>query len=449
MLNLTEKEKKKLDIIVEVIEGKKTKSETGNILGLSKRQIDRLITKYKTFGSESFVHQNKGKASNKKIPSETAEDIINLYMTEYYDYNFTHFYEEIGEIIGVSFVTVCNILNEADIVSPQAQHKTIRLYNEKMKKAIQDGSISKEKEEMFEERQKEEKQKHFRRSENLYAFGEQIQFDAAVYEWFGEIVTFLHLAVDRGTKKVLYGWFDYQETADAYYILLMNMLLLYGVPAGIRTDKRGCFNVNNAKCGKSKINLTQFETICRDLEIDLKSSSNAIFKPNVERENRTFKGRLKAELRKNNITTLVEANEYLNQIFIPKMNAKFSYAINPSRNKMEPCNYSKEELNIVVSEKYERKIDNASSFKYKRYFYIPVDLNTGELTSFPHGTTCTVIIAFDKTIWCMINERLYSTTKLEKRIVEKEVKKSTKTQEEINKSKAHKPSQNSYFKIKY
>ena len=30
--------------------------------------------------------------------------------------------------------------------------------------------------------------------------------DAASYQWFGDIVTYLHLAVDKGTKKVLYGY---------------------------------------------------------------------------------------------------------------------------------------------------------------------------------------------------------------------------------------------------
>lgn len=449
MVNLTEKVKKKLDVIVEVINGEKTKTEAENILELSRRQIDRLIIRYKTHSIEGFIHQNKGKISNKKTSSKIAEDIIDLYITEYYDYNFTHFYEEISEKFNVSFSTVCNILNEADIISPQSQHKTIRLYNEEMKKAISKGQISDWQLKLFIEREEEEKQKHFRRSENLYGFGEQVQMDAAVYKWFGGIVTYLHLAVDRGTKKVLYGWFDYQEVARAYYILLMNILLLYGIPESVRTDKRGCFNVNIAKYSKSKINLTQFGKICKDLEIDLKSSSIAIFKPNVERENRTFKGRLKAEFRKNNITALEKANSYLNQVFIPKMNDKFSYSINQNKNKMTPCNYTKEELNIIISEKYERKIDNASSFKYKNFFYIPVNIDTGELISFPNGTICTVIVAFDETIWCKIDENLYRTTKLEKKIIEDTPIKEMKTQEEINKSKAHKPSKNSYFTIKY
>lgn len=446
MIVLNEKEQRKCDVIKAVINKSKSKQEAENILELSRRQIDRLIANYKENGEITFVHKNKGKV-NKKISSKIAEDIVNLYITEYYDYNFTHFYEEIGEEYDVSFVTTCNVLNDADIISPMAQHKTRRLYNEKMKNAINDG-ITKEKQiKLYEERLEEEKQKHFRRSDNLYSFGEEVQMDAAVYEWFGNEITFLHLAVDKATKKVLYGWFDYQETANAYYILLMNIVTTYGIPARIKTDKRGCFSVNNAKYQKSKVNLTQFGRICKDLEINLKSSSNPTFKANVERENKTFKGRLKAELRKAEIITTEEANKYLNEIFIPKLNGKFSYSINPNRNKMMVNNYTKDELNIIISERYERQIDNASSFKYKNCFYIPVDVDKGELVSFLHNTLCTIVLAYDKTIWCIINEKLYATSRVEK--LYNAIPKSTKTQEEINKSKAHKPSKNSYFKIKY
>lgn len=78
--------------------------------------------------------------------------------------------------------------------------------------------------------------------------------DASFYMWFGMIVTALHLAVDKATKKVLYGWFDYQETSRAYYILLMNIILIYGIPKKIKTDKRSSFSTNKI----NKVNMTQF-----------------------------------------------------------------------------------------------------------------------------------------------------------------------------------------------
>ena len=61
--------------------------------------------------------------------------------------------------------------------------------------------------------------------------------------------------------------------------------------------------------------------------------------------------------------------------------------------------------------------------------------------SFEQNTTCIIIIAYDNSYWCNINKVLYKLHEIkapEKKIYQK----TTKTQEEINKSKAHKPAPN-------
>ena len=241
-----------------------------------------------------------GKESKKKISENIKDEIINIYITEYFDYNFTHFYEEIRDKYPLSQRAVSTILKEADIVSPQAQHKTITLYNANMKKAIRKKEATNQQIIIYKKRQEAEKQKHIRRSSLLYNYGQEIQMDAAFAIWYGEKARALHLAVDKATKRVLYGWFDIQETTRAYFIMLMNIILKYGIPKKIKTDKRGTFSLNNVK-SKSNLNTTQFGRICEELEIQLSSSSDLLFKPNVERENKTFKGRLIAELRHENI----------------------------------------------------------------------------------------------------------------------------------------------------
>ena len=261
--------------------------------------------------------------------------------------------------------------------------------------------------------------------------------DAAFAMWYGQKVRALHLAVDKATKRVLFGWFDIQETTRAYFSMLMNIILNNGIPKKIKTDKRGTFSINNVKT-KSNLNTTQFGRICEELEIHLSSSSDPLFKPNVERENKTFKGRLIAELRHENITEDNDANEYLNNVFIPKMNAKFAYEINSEKNDMRENNYSLEELNIIISEQYVRKVDNSSAIKYKGNYYVPVDIETGEIISFPRNTLCTMIIAYDYTLWCNIENNLYILTEI-KAPDKKIYQKTTKTIEEINRSKAHKP----------
>ena len=440
MLQMTEKEMKKLNTIKKILGGECTKKEAVEILGITTRQIDRLILKYKNDGEAGFIHKSRGKESKNKIPENIKEEIVNLYITEYFDYNFTHFYEAIGEKYQLSAKSIDNILNDADIISPEAQHKTITLYNANMKKAIRQKQATEEQIIIYKKRQEAEKQKHIRRSSLLYNYGQEIQMDAAFAIWYGENTRALHLSVDKATKRVLYGWFDNQETTRAYDIMLMNIILKHGIPLKIKTDKRGTFSVNNAKT-KSKLNTTQFGRICEELEIHLSSSSDPLFKPNVERENKTFKGRLIAELRHENIIDDIEANRYLNEVFIPKMNSKFAYEINAEKNDMRENNYSLEELNIIISEQYIRKVDNSSAIKYKGDYYVPVDIETGEIISFSRNTLCTLIIAYDYTKWCKIEEKLYNLSKV--KAPEKKVKqRTTKTLEEINRSKAHKPAPN-------
>ena len=82
-----------------------------------------------------------------------------------------------------------------------------------------------------------------------------------------------------------------------------------------------------AKYKEKKQFMTLFGKVCEQLDIVLYTTSVSTAKANVERENETFKNRLIAELRLNNITDIDEANKYLNEVFIPKMNKKFSYAI--------------------------------------------------------------------------------------------------------------------------
>ena len=286
-------------------------------------------------------------------------------------------------------------------------------------KAITDKEeIQEEKLELFKSRQISFEKAHVRRSSNMYAFGQEVQMDACEKVWFGGIVTYLHLAVDKATKKVLFGWFEYEEITRGYFVLLFNIIINYGIPLRIKTDNRNSFSNN-----KNKVDTTQFGVICQILGIELITTSIATSKANVERQNKTFKDRLIAELRHENITDIEEANRYLNEIFIPKMNKKFSYEIDPKTSKMRANNYSDEELNLIISEKYTRIIDNASSIKYNNKYYIPVNPDTGEVTCFMKKTECKFIITYNAEYWCEIDNNYYRLVELENRdtIMKKEI----------------------------
>lgn len=416
-MELDDKEKKTYEAIEKVVNGKITRKEAMFELNRSRQQIYNLIKVYNTQGKDGFIHKNKGKIPSNKIDEQTIKEIEDLYLDEYYDYNFEAFYDELKEKkkykdkYNISYSSLhMHFLND-DIISPIAHKETVKLYNERMNNSIKNKEeIQEEKIELFQSRQITFEKAHIRKSSNRYAFGQEVQMDASPKIWFGDVITHLHLAVDKGTKKVLCGWFEYEEITRAYFILLFNTIINYGIPKRIKTDNRTTFSNQ-----ENEVNTTQFGRICIELGIELITTSIATAKANVERENRTFKNRLIAELRHECITDIDEANRYLNEVFIPKMNKKFSYEIDEKTSMMKSNNYSEQELNLIISERTTRIIDNASSIKFENKYYIPIDNDTGEVASYMKKTECTVIITYNFELWCKIENNFYLLVELEDR----------------------------------
>lgn len=437
---MDEKEKHKYQIIEKLVNGDISIKDAMLELNQSRRNINRLKNKFIAEGENGFIHKNKGKSNKNKKDKLMIETLENLYLSEYYDYNFTAFYEEISNSYNISYDVMLKTFKNDDIISPISHKNTTKSYNERLKNAT-DNSIDEQKIELYKSRIIEVEKAHIRRSSNLYAFGQEIQMDACFKLWFGDIVSALHLAVDKGTKKVLFGWFEFEEITRAYFILLYNIIINYGIPNKIKADNRNSFSNN-----KNKIDTTQFGTICNELGINLVTTSVATSKANVERENGTFKNRLIAELRHEGIKSIDEANDYLNNIFIPKINKKFSYKIDENKSMMKKNNYSEFELNLIISEKYERIIDNASSIKYNNKYYIPVDPNTGEIITFISKTKCILIITYNSEIWSLIENKYYMMTEIEKR--DTTMKKEEPNEEKIE-IKKYKPPANHPWRKSY
>lgn len=423
---MNEYEKEKYSTIEKVEKGELTRKEAAHQLNLSLRQIDRLRIILKRHGENGFIHRGRGKQSQKKVNNTIIEELERIYLDEYYDYNFAAFFDELNENekykdkYNISYSSLYNAFLNDDIISPIAHKETKKLYDEKMNNAIKNNeNIEEEKIELFQSRQIAFEQAHIRRSSNTFSFGQEVQMDACEKKWFGDIVSYLHLSVDKGSKKTLFGWFEYEEITRGYFVLLFNTIINYGIPEKIKTDNRNSFSNK-----ENNVDTTQFGIICNTLGIKLETSSVSTAKPNVERANRTFKDRLIAELRHENITDIDEANRYLNEVFIPKMNKKFSYEIDTKTSKMKPNNYTTLELKLIISEKYNRIIDNASSIKYNNKYYIPINPDTGEVVCFKKHTECMFIINYDGEYWCNIENNYYQLTELENRdtTMKKEIK---------------------------
>ena len=114
-------EHEKYKVIKELVDQNGNKQRASIKLNLSKRQIDRLIAKYKENSKSSFVHGNRGKVPAKALDKTISDDIILLYKNKYQDFNFNHFKEYLEEEqnIHVSYNFIYTTLMKESSISPK------------------------------------------------------------------------------------------------------------------------------------------------------------------------------------------------------------------------------------------------------------------------------------------------------------------------------------------
>lgn len=134
---LTVNELKKYRVIKLVHDGKKKKQRASVELGLSLRQVNRLLKAYQEKGKQAFVHGNRGVRPNHAMSLETKEKIIKHYKA-YQDLapNIKHFTEILAEIedIHYSDTTIRAIIYSDGLLSPKSQRKTRRRIKARRKK---------------------------------------------------------------------------------------------------------------------------------------------------------------------------------------------------------------------------------------------------------------------------------------------------------------------------
>jgi Transcriptional regulator containing PAS, AAA-type ATPase, and DNA-binding domains len=407
-------EQEKYEIIKELVDHKGNKNRASKKLSISKRQINRLINIYKEKGKSGFVHGNRGQMPSKALDKSISEDIVLLYTTKYQDFNFNHFkdYLEEQENIKVSYKFIYKHLTKANILSPKARKKTKRYFMKQQ--LIKDKKLTNKTDAEIDYTLNHEmslEDSHPRGEKPKY-FGELIEQDGSIHNWFGNIKTCLHLAIDKATSTIVGAYFDKEETLNAYYNVFYQILINYGIPYKFLTDNRTVFNymsINPDKRTSDKDVLTQYGYACKQLGIDLSTTSVSQAKGLIERTNGTFQGRLVNELKLNGITTIPSANKYLLEIFIPKFNNKFAmdYKRFPSVFETSP---TKDIINYTLAVLTPRKIDNGNSIKYKNKYYQPY-LN-GELKCFMSKTDALVIKSFNGDLLVSIDEQILELIEL-------------------------------------
>lgn len=410
-------EKNKYDVIKELVDHNGNKKRAALKLGITERQVNRLIIKYKENGKSGFVHGNRGHIPTKALDKSVSEDIILLYKTKYQDWNFNHFKEflEKKEEIKVSYDFIYKTLTKASILSPKARKRTKKEFikqqlikEKKINLAMNDEQIN-----TIVNHEMDLKDSHPRGEKPKY-FGEVIEQDGSIHLWFGDKKTCLHLAIDKATSTIVGAWFDYQETLNGYYHVLHQILTNYGIPYKFLTDNRTVFNymsLNPDKRTSDKDVLTQYGYACKQLGIDLETTSVSQAKGLIERTNGTFQGRLVNELKLNGITTIEEANKYLTEIFVPEFNNRFAMDNHKFKSVFE-ISPSEEVINYTLAVLTPRKIDNGNSIKYNKKYYQPYLDN--QIKCFLPKTECLIIRAYNGDLLVAIDEKVYELKELER-----------------------------------
>lgn len=134
-VELREDEQKKYTTIKKLVETGGNKKKAATKLNCSLRTIDRMIVRYKNQGKAGFIHGNRGKMPSTTISQETKNKIVDLYINEYLNTNYTYLCQIIKDRFGytISDTTINRWLREKNIISPYARKKTKKQFK-KLKK---------------------------------------------------------------------------------------------------------------------------------------------------------------------------------------------------------------------------------------------------------------------------------------------------------------------------
>ncbi|MBZ9623378.1 ISNCY family transposase [Clostridium sp. FP2] len=396
----------KYSTIKKLIETDGNKKRAAIALNCSVRHINRMIKGYKESGKGFFIHGNRGRKPAHALDANTKQLILDLYCTKYFEANITHFSELLKkhENITVSASTIHSILMQDFILSPKANRATRKRIKAELKE-LQNSTTSIKEIAKIQSSIIAAEDAHPRRPRCAYA-GEMLQMDASVHLWFGNEKTQLHIAVDDATGAIVGSYFDPQETLNGYYHVLHQVLTNYGIPYMLFTDRRTVFGYKQKSSPSvEEDTFTQFSYACKQLGIEIKTSSVPQAKGRVERMFQTLQSRLPLEMRLAGINTIEQANEFLNS-YIKEFNAQFALPVDNIKSVFE-TQPDIEKINLTLAVLTSRKVDNGSCIKFKKNYYLPVDCN-GYPVHYRKGTVGTVIQSFNGEIFLCVDEKVYA-----------------------------------------
>lgn len=383
-ITLSTRELAKLKVLAALVAKQITNKQASKRLGLSVRQIQRLKQEYLKDGDRAVIHKSRNRPSGRGYGEDLRQKIVTLYKEEYSGWNFCHFNDTLEDVhhIKLSDHYVYALLTAHGIKSPRAKKHRCRKHPPRDRK------------------------------ENA---GELLQADASMHLWIilGDQKYALHGMIDDATGIVTALVLCDEETNMGYQIALADTIKRYGIPACLYTDYRTVFQTNKKltiedELEGKELEATRFAKMCERLGVGIISTRVAQAKGRVERLWETLQDRLTKELLKANITTKKEANEYINNVFLPHYNARFASEIDYTKNLFvkvpEDFDYNTE-LALPI----ERTALHGCYIKLNNQTYSITEEN-GDTANFISTTKLTVFTCLDGTCYAEHNHAHYILT---------------------------------------
>ncbi|MEY9722103.1 transposase [Sinorhizobium fredii] len=333
LIAMSERDLQRIEILSKVVDDRMTIVSAAHILGLSTRQVRRLLERIRTDGAASIRHKAIGRPSNNRICDGVRDYALATVRERYADFGPTLAAEKLAEEHGltVSRETLRKWMSEAGLWLSRQQRRTFH-------------------------------QPRLRRE----ALGELIQIDGSEHRWFedrGPPCSLL-VFIDDATGKLMQLRFVRSESAFSYFEALQLYLKAHGAPVAFYSDKHSVFRVakKDAKGGQG---MTQFGRALCELNIEILCANSSQAKGRVERMNRTLQDRLIKELRLAGICDMEAGNAFLPG-FMQHYNARF--AIVPARpdDLHRPMNLAPDRLRDVLCKREQRYVGAQLTFSYER-----------------------------------------------------------------------------------
>lgn len=284
VLTMTQRECDRTKIIAHVCESAMTAVEASELLDVSERHVYRLLECYREEGDRGLIHKLRGRPSNRGYPQEIREHVIALYWKQYRDYGPTLFAE---------------LLVSSHKIS--VDHETVRRW------LMAAGGTNVQR----------KKRPHRRKRERRAALGELVQFDGSPHDWFeerGPACVLLH-AIDDASSRTFLRFVPSENSADVLAALRL-YCERYGIPRALYVDRGSVFYAENK--------LTDVGRAMQTLGVEMIFANSPQAKGRVERGNRTHQDRLVKALRREQISTIADANRYLENGYLAEHNKRFA-----------------------------------------------------------------------------------------------------------------------------